>query len=367
MIALFAVLVLQPDAETIRQHVQRYAKDKSLDAKAEILKAGKPAIRVLYEERATAEGDRFDELSDLMLTLRFKDERNPRAIEFRDSLARRMSYLRNRELKVDELAYKILRDGVRQGEKPVFYPYIDPDVDALGLLWKFGEEHPLGKAYLELDRALAPHKIDWAYRYGVLLISTPGKLWPAAPSGRTLSADEQARLKKLIADLDAPEIDAREKAVKEIPMFGPDAVPLLKATEGSADAKARALDLLKQLDERYGAPVWDAGCAMDRQTLSPKDQDAADTVNGGVKLLPDNASFDNVRLDAVAGMMSRWGGLTIEVPELIADLKVTIAAHGLPLRDALMLMTKTHGLDFYVTESKLRIDSKVNVDKAVPK
>jgi hypothetical protein len=367
MIALLAVLALQPDAETIRQYVQRYAKDKSLEAKAEILKAGKPAIRVLYEERATAEGERFDELSDVMLTLRFKDEKDPRAIEFRDSMARRMSYLRNRELKVDELAYKVLRDGVRQGEKPVFYPYIDPDVEALGIQWKFNEEYPLGKAYLELDRALAPHKLDWAYRYGVLLISTPGKLWPAAPTGRTLTADEQARLKKLIADLDAPEIDAREKAVKEIPAFGPDAIPLLKATEGSADAKARALDLLKQLDERFGAPVWDATCAMDRQSLSAKDQDVANTVNGGVKLLPDNASFDKVRLDAVAGMMSRWGGLTIEVPELIADFKVTIAAHGLPLRDALMLMTKTHGLDFYVTDTRLRIDIRSNVEKVLGK
>ncbi len=367
LLVLAVPAAAQDDNETLRGHVRTYAKNHDLASKAAILKAGPQAIRVLYQERASLDFPAFDDISDLLYTLRFKSDPGAAAMLCRDHLAHTERVLSGGEqFTLDQLvdalthadrapdgaSFKLEDEAVRY-ETPVF---IDPlacaSPETLEIVYP--ANYRSGKAYIELDRALAREGLDWAFRYGAILVSTPARLWPGA-APRKLTAAEQEHLKKLVADLDAADPETRTRASREIAGLGPEALPALQNLNGSEEARARAVEVVRRINALHGGCVYGLDCAMDQQKLEGDDQRAAQRVNDDTRPLT-RADFTQERLDAVLSALGREAELRVEVSDVVADLKITLHANGLRLRDALMLITRTYGLDFTVQKGGVVVE-----------
>jgi hypothetical protein len=351
MLIALLLLALQDD-EAILRDARAFAKEGTDSAKEALLRAGSPAIRTLLEVRDDAS---FDRITDLLFTLRFADAKG-RALGVRDHFAlHRLSAGGGRWSLDSILARAAVYYPSGRREPKSWIVYVDPAAvpDPEQTFIEIPEKHQMGKVYVELDRALAPLKLDYAFRYGVLLVSTAARLWPLPPRRRTLTPAELEPLKRYVSDLDSADPEAREKAVKEIPAYGAEALPLLRAVASSEEAKTRAGALLRALEPRCGEPVWTTSFGLDRQTLSDDDRAVAAALNNSKSSLPESASFDAARLDAVLSVASRAAELRIECAALDADRKVTLELAGLTPRDALMLLARTHGLDFIVRDGRI--------------
>jgi hypothetical protein len=359
------------DDEALRAHIRSYAKTRDLDAKAAILKAGTAAIRTLYDERASREAA-FDDLTELLFTIRFREVPDARTRLWRDLLARTDKEIEpGAEFQLDELVTSLAHsvrerqsasDGpsfvIEETPEPRLPCFFDPQVvrNPAALKLSYAPNYVSGKAYVELDRALARHGLDWAYRYGVILISTAARLWPAVAAPRALTAADLVALKGHIADLESADLERRTHAAAAIPAFGPAAVPLLKEVGGSEEARNRAVDIIRKIDAVYGSFAFDTLCAMDRQTLDGADKAVADRVNAADKLLPEDSWHTEQRIDSVLSTLGRAGGVAVDCAALVADLKISLDAGGISLRDALLLITRTYGLDFSVREGKVFVE-----------
>ncbi len=356
-ILIALALFVSQDEEALRRDAKAFVKTGTDTAKAALLRAGAPAIRILLEERDDAS---FERVSDLLMTLRFADARGP-AVDCRDHLALHRLAAGGGRWNLASILSRAAGYYLRNGkEYKGWLVYVDPSVvpDAEQLFVELPEKREMGKIYLELDRVLGPLKLDYAFRYGLILISTPARLWPSPSRRQSLVAEELAALKRLVDDLDAEDPELRLKAAKGIPSYGADAIPLLKRVASSQEAKTLAADLLRLLEARYGEPVWTTALALDGQTLDDEDRAVALALNGSKAALPDTAWFDGARLDAVLSTMARSAELPIAAPDLLADLKVTLTMAGLQPRDALTLLARTHGLDVRIQGRRIVVSKE---------
>jgi hypothetical protein len=351
------LISLCQDDAGLRRNAEAYAKADDADAKASLLRAGAAAIRVLQQERTE---ESFDRISDLLLTLKFQHA-PAGALAFRDHAALRRAGFSAGSWNLDTVVWRLATYQVRRSdgkfESRNWLIYFDPAAvpDPEKLKVEIGATDL--KVFAQLDHALAPHGLDYAFRYGLLLVSTPARLWPK-PAPLTLTDAQKKDLSRAVADLDASDPEVRDRAAESIPTFGEHAMPLLRALSGSLEARNRAADLLKKLEAIHGEPVWDETCAADRQALVNEDRALLAAFKASAKAMPQWTRFEDARLDAVLSTMSQASGFEITAPELLADLKVTATVSELAVRDALMLICKTHGLDFTVRDGKVVVGRK---------
>lgn len=196
------------------------------------------------------QGSTFDSLADILFTLKFKDHKDARSISLRQALGSAgwqanfqsfpLKYTLDRVLKIQDEKLGIINWNYDK----VVYPNPDQLEYQKGYIFTNG--------YLEIDRALANFNLDWAYRYGVFIVSSPVRLWKYPDDGKRLTSDEEGRLKRALADLDAADPEIREQALRAIPTFGRSGMARLKGPQGSNEAKSRASAALK---------LWKVGMA----------------------------------------------------------------------------------------------------------
>lgn len=363
LLLLTALSPLQSDPETIRQHVQRYLKDQNLGDKEAILKFGVVAIPILYEERSKLQGSTFDSLSAILFTIKFKDHKDSRSVSLRQALGTvrwpaniqsyDLKYLLDRVLAVQDEKLGIINWN--------YDMLVFPKPDAV----EYQKGYVFANGYLEIDRALAKFNLDWAYRYGVFMVSRPARLWKYPDDGKRLTPEEEGRLEQLLSDLDAADPKIREQALRTLPAFGRSAIAPLKSLRGGNEAELRAAAALKLMETRYSDFFWDTDCALDRQKLDLKDKETLAKLAGGSKALPASALFQLDRLDGVTAAISTASGIPIECSDVIADTKITLALAGVRPNDALLLLSKSYGLDFCVRDQKILVDRKAEIEKLI--
>jgi hypothetical protein len=60
----------------------------------------------------------------------------------------------------------------------------------------------------------------------------------------------------------------------------------------------------------------------------------------------------------VLSTLGRASGVAVDGADIVADLKISLDARGISLRDALLLVTRTHGLDFSVKEGRVLVEHR---------
>jgi hypothetical protein len=361
LLLLSAFSPLQSDPEAIRQHVQGYVKDQNLGDKEAILKFGTVAIPVLYEERSKLQGRTFDSLTEILFTLKFKDHKDSRSVSFRQALGTARWDANYQSYPLNVLLDRVLR--IQDEKLGIINWNYDKDRYPSPDTVEYQKGYEFTNGYLEIDRAFSRFNLDWAYRYGVFLVSSPSRLWKYPDDGKRLTPEEEGRLERLATDLDAADPGIREQAVRTIPAFGRKAIAPLKRLQGSNEAKLRASAVLKLLETRYSQFFWDTDCAIDRQTLEPKDKETLDKLVEGSRALPASALFQLDRLDAVTAAISAASGIPVECSDLIADTKITLKLAGVSPHHALLLLSKMYGLDFFVRTRKILVDRKAEIEK----
>jgi hypothetical protein len=334
MMTLMLALILQ-DADSIRDDIRAWLKADTLDAKEHVLRHGAHAGRVLWEERAGKSGAEFDRLTDLLFTLRFLDVRDEKVLRARDRLAGKL-------VRVEAGNLGDLATGVCAHLK--FRAMYDTTDAALAIPGGTAGEPLL---YLELDRALADRHLDWTVRYGVLLVTTPARLWPAVPAAPDENAAERAR--RLVEDLDAADVATREAASRELVRCGRDALPVLRDVSAPAEAKARAAEAIRRIEALHGEWVWTTTGALDKPPGLAAQLEAQ---------MGSDMTFTRERLDASLGTIGRAAGFTVECAPVIADVKITLDAKYLRARDAILLAVCPLGLEIVVDGNRVRVDRK---------
>lgn len=335
MTLMMALLLQDVTADSIRDDVRTWLKTDTLDAKESVLRHGALAGRVLWEERAGKGGAEFDRLTDLLFTLRFLDVRDDKALRARDRLAGKL-------VRVEAGNLGDLATGVCTHVR--LRAMFDTTDAALAIPGGTAGERPL---YLELDRALAEQHVDWTVRYGVFLVTTPARLWPAVPAAPDENA--AARARRLAEDLDAADVATRDAASRELVRCGRDALPVLRDVSAPAEAKARAAEAIRRIEALHGEWVWTTTGVLDKPPALATQLEAQ---------MGSDMTFTRERLDATLGTIGRAAGLTVECAPVIADVRITLDAKYLRARDAILLAACPLGLEITVDGHRVRVDRR---------
>jgi len=339
---------------------------KAKVAKAELLKTGRPAIRILIQERRALPFEKFRLVSDLLLTIKFQGDRSEAAMNFR----RLVAHVRvetggawgitsaglSTQLFQD---FQVLYDGPAIADSNVTLP------EGLG-------HKPF--RYELVDVCLNELDLDYAVRFGRIIVSTPDRLWPyPATSTRKLPEKE---VDGFLKGLDAESIDARDDAMRAVLAVDADLADTLRARRPSASANQQAhLDrILEQISRRVGRPALDDACTMDTQ--KPGDKAVAtfeqlqrelpwgrfpvvEKSGGGAVFTVESEGsnplpeWSGLRLDLTLMKLQDGVGTRLLCPEMLADSRLTtfVLSGEFPLakttgREALVLVSRLSGTDF---------------------
>jgi hypothetical protein len=207
-----------------------------------------------------------------------------------------------------------------------------------------------------LDAATVPRGLDYDWRYGVLWIAEPRRLWTAAPETPepTLAPDRQKAARAWIADLasDAPE--SRDRAAAELRRLGAGVVSLLEEAGKNPDAEvtSRCRALADELRPRPRAWALPETNAWAKQALAGDDKSVADKLRSTLL----SASYRDTTLRSVLELFDQTGDVKFEVdPGAPFPATLSIVARRLPLAHALELATLPYGLDAKIERGRVVI------------
>ncbi len=381
----------ESDAARLRRTVRTYLSstgEAKREAKAEILRTGRPAIRLVLEERARLDKAKFLEASDLLLTLKFQGDTSRAAMNLKRSLGRCYEGYDSldrpkegpRQWHPAELldGYHMLSD-LGSGDMPVLQIPLPLDLG----------RNPF---YYELaDFGFSAKGLDYAIRLGRIIVSTPDRLWPY-PDTRNGAGDPRT-LDTLLAGLDADKPEERDAA--ELKLLDLDAWaidPLKKAAaSGSAERKARLARVLAVLEKRLVPPVWGAEPRFASQKLSAAGADLRETIanlrrergfpgegHGGLRvdlvLLQLAESIESIRMTgpdlAVQELPSRFA-----CADMVADTRLGVfgyhignALDDVSILESLVAIARFAGLDVCIKDGPkplIWFDTAENIAKLV--
>lgn len=363
-----------PESEEMR--LRRLAREflgddnaRRMAAKAELLKTGPTAIRILLEERQGKPAEVFHRASDLLLTLRFQGESSSEGREFRMRMS--ATTLHEKEQREDELfdllcGFPVLAET--NGNLTLPSPEVCQSLPD----------------YRVLDLMFDAAGLDYAFRFGLLIVAKPEDLWPFPEPERGRPQEEA--LKRLMARLDSAVLTERDEAERSILRMGTwVAEPLREETKsGSPEYQARVGRILATIERRLSPPRFAPMCALDRQLLSPEGEKLrARLISRSAIVTMGNFAGD--RLDVALLEAEELKGEQMDMQrtmppvkcsDLLADVPLDrrIVSSGRPvitMRDLLVLLTRMvpgADLDFCVVdgpELHVRVDTRAEIAKIV--
>ncbi|HLF93230.1 MAG TPA: hypothetical protein VJB14_07205 [Planctomycetota bacterium] len=207
-----------------------------------------------------------------------------------------------------------------------------------------------------LEGLCAKAGLDYDYRCGVLLLSTPGRLWAPTiePRKVPLTEEEKKKARAWIAELGADSPKTRDQAAAELRKLGPETVPLLGAAARVTDAEtaARAKDLVAELTFRPGR--WSRlpdQAAWRSQKLEGADLEIARRLDT-TKI---HLAFEGVKPEDILGFIREFTELKIEGPAKRSEREVTLKVSDLPVGQCLELLLLPLGLDLRIEKGAIQI------------
>jgi hypothetical protein len=216
-----------------------------------------------------------------------------------------------------------------------------------------------------LDLICARAGLDYGWIRGRLVVSSPDRLWPYPPEKRRrLAEGEIAALKEQIARLKDDSIEVRTDAMQTIEAAGEPALPYLEeaADRGDLEAKSRLRGVIAAIRTRTRPACFARTPAIERQKLDSAGQAVVATLRER-KTEPLDAA--NIQLSAALELLVSPTGLKVEFAPPARAPKVDCLFDEEPIADAIFFLTAPHGLDVYVRDGRLIVDTAENVDKAI--
>lgn len=337
---LILALALQEDFAKLARDI--VAKDEA--ARAKVLKMGSAAIRPLLAERSR-HGTALDAF---LYELKKASDPVEAHAKVYESLEKKISF-EERTASVAEIS------GSLTTEVKIL---VDPGVPAKDV--KFAaKEMPLRDALDALARGAG---LEFAVRYGVVLISTPDRLWTLPPKPvRELDEKERAEVASLIEELGDDSLDVRDAADKKLRSIGPGARSLLDAAStGEGEAAARCRAILQAWD-RKEEPAFPERCGVDRQTLTGEDAKLVDRLRSRDMTI----KTAELPLSTILKLLMSACDLVYDTEVSTEGVQLSVSFESVPSYAILAILTRPFGFDFYVREGVIRIDTAEEVRKKV--
>ncbi len=333
-VLLLAAPVLAQDRPVLRtwpelaRAADRFAKGDD-EAMRDLVRAGRPALRVLAERRREFPRDRRDALARLMMEIRWATARSD---DDRALLSRLLEIPASQVLAgTSGVTWSIQQPGapkpsilLGRGSLGFVDPCVPTAVPAMDV--PVGNAGPALPHYDPLWEAAG---LDFDALGGVLVVAPPERLWAAPP----MPDPDLAAAARDVEALSANLLEDRTRAEEALAAAGPGVIPLLE--------KEGARDLAAALRRRWLGAVWDGPLAGAELAGPPK---------------PVSARLQDAPLRLALDGIARKGGVTLEADEIaLAGRTTTIAMENVPLRGLLAAVTRPQGLDFAVVDGKIRI------------
>jgi hypothetical protein len=213
-----------------------------------------------------------------------------------------------------------------------------------------------------LESICAQAGVDYAFFCGVVLVSTPERLWPPAPPlpRGPLSDEERARAARWIEDLGSDLPDERAKAFQGLKELATAAIPILEKNvpRGDSEIAGRCSDLL-QLARKPPPSALFRDPAAGRQRL-----EGADAVLA--KSLRESAiSFkvSDIHAPGAFILFTRPRDLKCTLTPAVENVRMTLDLQNLPTWAALAIMCHAYGLDFLIERGGIHVGTSEEIER----
>jgi hypothetical protein len=345
VLAALLCLVLQDSDETLRERVIRLAKDPEAN-RAELLKLGPTALRPLLDVRT------FD-LEPIIRDLKFAGDGGA---AIRKKLESRLT-MRVKGMKVDPL----VRFLSSTAEIPIF---IDPGVRAS--VEKKMTDLDLNNAPLEewVRNAAAQAGLEYGFVRGVIVLSTPDRLWSyPAEKPKLLDEADIAALKKQVDALVGDDAAIRAAAARSLTDTGEPAIPHLEtAMRGLADdRRARIRDLINGIRARVAPPILGLPLSIERQELG----EAGKAILAALGTKKASLDVENLQLSAAVKLLLAQVDVMGEGAPAADKVRIACDIRELPAIDGLYFVAVTHGFDVCLKDGRVWLDTREAIEKVL--
>jgi len=219
------------------------------------------------------------------------------------------------------------------------------------------------EAWKTLDEICRQSGLDWGVFHGVVVVSTPERLWPPpAKPVRTLTDDEKSRAAKWIDELDREAMEERDAASAELRKLGTAAVPLLQAAaeRGSPERAARCRALVKEATVPAWEPVF-GKAAAERQKLEGADADLmrkAREETSSIKVI-------DIRGNGFYKLLLQPRQMSVVDGPALREKGVTVDGQNLPTWAIVAVVAQANGWDVAVRDGRFVIDAKADIARMI--
>lgn len=218
-----------------------------------------------------------------------------------------------------------------------------------------------------LDAACRDAGLDYGFAYGGVVVSTAERLWPSGPPPappRALAAEEAARARKWVEELDHESFETREEATKALKALGAGAVPLLEegAKRAQPELAYRCRDLLALA--RRGPPAGLFGRpAAERQKL--EGDDAA--LYQRLRESQSSIKVSDIVIDGCLRLCLQPRNIPYRGADATRRKRVTLDLMNVSGATVVSLVCHANGLDFMIRDGAVYVDSKEEIEALVGK
>ncbi|MBI2933830.1 MAG: hypothetical protein HYY16_19475 [Planctomycetes bacterium] len=348
---LMAILIaIQPDPPQARPTQQAESKPdpmklfldgsqaESTAARLEILARGTDAVPALLEERARRQDEgHWQALNDLL----FEIKSSAATDEGRKALVSLAEHRVN--FKLNDAYVRSVLDLLAR--VAITNLAIDPQMRGA---CDIRPTHDTARRVL--DVIATKLDLDYDYRFGVIWLTSPKRLWPVPKPIPPLTATEEKIAQAWVAALGADSLEERDRASLELRLLGRAVIPLIEAGARGEDTgrAARCRDLLDAF--RRPVPLSNAWRA---QALALADRPLAARLLAARVTLTLNEAFAGDCL----GLLKRVADFEVvtdaAVQEILVESRLTLYVRDLPCSNALELITLPQGLDAKIENGKV--------------
>lgn len=342
---LVAALVQAPDDDSLERRVERFVAGDDMQAAA-IRSAGPGALSLLRPHRANLK------VNDLIREIR-QISASPEDRKMARLLAALKSKLETEKAPLVEAVDQALGKGI---------PWTFDPLEFESIAAREVARPREGSGVDVLEDLCSQAKVDFAFRYGIVLIAAPERLWPPPPlRSRPLTADETKRATSLIAKLGAESPDERDRAAAELRKLGSPILPLLEAgaadkdTEVSGRCRGLASELRPPPPTIFGSP------AVERHKLSRADEE----VLANLRVRTTTYKVRGlVMRNSLILLVSQFEGelLPAKYPEKALDFSFD----NIPSAAVLAIMTQCAGLDYTIEGGKVIVGPREEIQRHMP-
>lgn len=200
-----------------------------------------------------------------------------------------------------------------------------------------------------LEAVIVQHDLDFDFRYGVIFVSTPERLW-GAPEGDpipALSPQREPAVREWVEQMgNGNDLEARDRAYQRLWEAGPSVVPVLRQGLKSADPEisARCEDLFKKVGPWKGLRRENGWRS---QRIEDQDRWIADRLREREVTTLLEHGF--VSMKGLLALLEKETGVPVRaLPADFADRPVPCEVMDVPLANVVELLTLPWGLDAWI-------------------